>query len=580
MQKLISSKYGWLLLLVLLLAINFLASVVHTRVDLTKEKRYTLSSATKNLLRNLDDDVQIDVFLKGEFPSGFRKLANSTAEFLELLKDRNSSRIHYRFISPQDQMPGTASPYGDSLVNLGAVPINLTVQKKAGESSNIIFPVAVMHYKGKQSLVSLYPGASGRISQEEINSAEALMEYQFAKSLSKLSSDRKPGVAYAVGNGEPVDARTYDLVQTLSQDYTFGTVNLHTQHTVPKDVDVLLIVKPTQTFSEEEKLKIDQFVMNGGKLVCFIDNLIAEQDSLAFKPQTIAFDRNLNLTDLFFRYGLRINTDLVMDLQCDLIPLVVGGSENNPQLEFLHWNYYPLFSPGTNPVLNKSLGYIAGRFVNSIDTIKVAGVTKNILLASSPNSRIISTPALISLNENKNAPEDEKFKRNAIPVAVMLEGKFSSLYRNRSTQAQRDSLQAYGSPFKGESGNQCKIIVAADGDMVLNDMLPDPNGQQPIPLPMGWNKYTYREVQKESEFGKLFIPAANHDFFLNCMEYMVNSADIMETRNKDIVLRLLDSQKIEKQRTTWQFINIGLPILLIILAGLIYQQIRKRRYAA
>jgi len=580
MQKLISSKYGWLLLLVLLLAINFLASVVHTRVDLTKEKRYTLSSATKNLLRNLDDDVQIDVFLKGEFPSGFRKLANSTAEFLELLKDRNSSRIHYRFISPQDQMPGTASPYGDSLVNLGAVPINLTVQKKAGESSNIIFPVAVMHYKGKQSLVSLYPGASGRISQEEINSAEALMEYQFAKSLSKLSSDRKPGVAYAVGNGEPVDARTYDLVQTLSQDYTFGTVNLQAQHTVPKDVDVLLIVKPTQTFSEEEKLKIDQFVMNGGKLVCFIDNLIAEQDSLAFKPQTIAFDRNLNLTDLFFRYGLRINTDLVMDLQCDLIPLVVGGSENNPQLEFLHWNYYPLFSPGTNPVLNKSLGYIAGRFVNSIDTIKVAGVTKNILLASSPNSRIISTPALISLNENKNAPEDEKFKRNAIPVAVMLEGKFSSLYRNRSTQAQRDSLQAYGSPFKGESGNQCKIIVAADGDMVLNDMLPDPNGQQPIPLPMGWNKYTYREVQKESEFGKLFIPAANHDFFLNCMEYMVNSADIMETRNKDIVLRLLDSQKIEKQRTTWQFINIGLPILLIILAGLIYQQIRKRRYAA
>jgi len=581
MQKLIASKFGWLLLLVLLLAINFIASVVHTRVDLTKEKRYTLSTATKNLLRNLDDDVQIDVFLKGEFPAGFRKLANSTAEFLELLKDRNSSRIHYRFISPQDPMPETGRPYGDSLVNMGAVPINLTVQKKAGESSNIIFPVAVMHYKGKQSLVSLYPGASGRISQEEINSAEALMEYQFAKSLSKIRSDKKPGIAYAVGNGEPVDARTIDLVQTLSQDYAFGTLNLQAQHNVPKDVEILLIVKPTQTFSEDEKLKIDQFVMNGGRLVCFIDNLIAEQDSLAFKPQTIAYDRNLNLTDLFFRYGLRINTYLVMDLQCDLIPLVVGGSENNPQMEFLHWNYYPLFSPGSNPVLNKSLGYISGRFVNSIDTIKVQGVTKNILLASSPNSRIISTPALISLNENKNAPEDEKFKRNGIPVAVMLEGKFSSLYRNRSTQAQRDSLASYGSPFKGESDNKAKIIVAGDGDMVLNDLLPDPNNsQQPFPLPMGWNKYTYREVQKESEFGKLFIPVANRDFLLNCVEYMVNSADIMETRNKDIVLRLLDSQKISEQRTTWQFINIGLPILLIILTGFIYQQVRKRRYAA
>lgn len=580
MQKLISSKFGWLVLLLLLLAINFLASVVHTRVDLTKEKRYTLSSATKYLLKDLDEDVQIDVFLKGEFPAGFRKLANSTAEFLDLLKDRNSRHIHYRFISPTDVMPETGKPYGDSLVNMGAVPINLTVQKKAGESSNIIFPVAVMHYKGKQSLVSLYPGASGRISQEEINSAEALMEYQFAKSLSKIRSDKKPGVAYAVGNGEPVDARTYDLVQTLSQDYTFGTVNLQDQHTIPKDIDVLLIVKPTQTFSEDEKLKIDQFVMNGGKLVCFIDNLIAEQDSLAYKPQTIAYDRNLNLTDLFFRYGLRINTDLVMDLQCDLIPLVVGGSAENPQMEFLHWNYYPLFSPGTNPVLNKSLGYIAGRFVNSIDTIKVQGVTKNILLASSPNSRIISTPALISLNENKNAPQDEKFKRNAIPVAVMLEGKFSSLYRNRATQAQKDSLQAYGTSFRGESDGKAKIVVAADGDMVLNDLLPDPNGQQPIPLPMGWNKYTYREVQKESEFGKLFIPVANRDFLLNSMEYMVNSADIMKTRNKDIVLRLLDSQKIEKQRTTWQFLNIGLPILLIILAGFIYQQVRKRRYAA
>jgi ABC-2 type transport system permease protein len=577
MQKMIASKYGWLLLLILLLAINFLASVVHTRIDLTKEKRYTLSRATENLLRNLDDDVQIDVFLKGEFPAGFRKLANSTAEFLDLLKDGNSRRIHYRFISPQDPMPGTDKPYGDSLVNMGAVPINLTVQKKAGESSNIIFPVAIMHYKGKESLVSLYPGASGRISQEEINSAEALMEYQFAKSLSKIKNDRKPGVAYAVGNGEPVDGRTIDMVQTLSQDYSFGTLNLQTQPTIPKDVEVLMIVKPTQPFSEEQKLKIDQFVMNGGRLVCFIDNLIAEQDSLAFKPQTIAFDRNLNLTDLFFRYGLRINTDLVMDLQCDLILQVVGGSESNPQLEFLHWNYYPLFAPGSNPVLNKSLGYISGRFVNSIDTIKVPGVTKNILLASSNNSRTISTPALISFNENKEAPQDEKFKSSGIPVAVMLEGKFSSLYRNRSTQAQRDSLASYGSPFRGESNDQGKIIVVADGDMVLNDILPDPNST-PVPLPMGWNKYTYREVQRQSEFGKLFIPVANRDFLLNCMEYMMNSADIMETRNKDIVLRLLDSQKINQYRTTWQFINIGLPVLLVILAGFIYQAVRKRKY--
>lgn len=567
------------MLLVGLFGINYLASVFHAKFDLTKEKRYTLSKATKDLLTNLDDDVQIDVFLKGDFPAGFRKLANSTNDFLQLLKERNGSKIHYQFISPQDEIPGSRTLYGDSLVSLGAVPINLTVQKKAGESSNIIFPVAVMHYKEKQLLVNLYPGASGRISQEEINSAEALMEYQFAKSLNKLTQTKKPGIAYSVGNGEPVDGRTYDLVQSLQQDYEFKILNIKQQPRIPADVDVLLIVKPKEQFTEDEKLKIDQFVMNGGKLLCFIDNLIAEQDSLSIKPETIAYDRNLNLTDLFFRYGLRINTDLVMDLQCDLIPIVVGGTMDNPQMEFLHWNYFPILSPVNNK-MNKGLGYVASRFANSIDTIQVTGIRKQPLLVSSANSRIISTPALISLNENKNVPEDDKFKRNAIPVAMMLEGKFSSLFRNRISQSQRDSLKVYGADFK-ETSSENKIIVVADGDIVLNDFVPG-NGanSQPTPIPMGWNKYTYTEYMKQTEFGKLFIPVANTEFLNNCMENLVNNAAIGETRNKDIVLRLLDSQKVKEQKTTWQFINIGLPILLVLLFGWIYQQIRKRKYAA
>lgn len=578
LQKIFASKYGWLILLLVLFIINYLASAFHSRVDLTREKRYTLSKATRDLLRTLDDKVEIDVFLKGEFPSGFRKLANSTQEFLGLLKDRNSSHIQYRFISPQDQMPG-GGVYADTLSAMGAVPINLTVRKEAGESSNIIFPAAILRYKGKQSLVNLYPGASGRISQEETNSAEALMEYQFAKALDKLTNDRKPGVAYAVGNGEPIDGRTYDMVQVLQQDYEFRMFNLKTQPGIPDSVDVLLIVKPVEQFTEDEKLKIDQFVMNGGKLLCFIDNLIAEQDSLAFKPETIAFDRNLNLTDLFFRYGLRINTDLVMDLQCDAIPLVVGGTAENPQFEFLRWNYFPLFTPAASRLLNKNLGYVAGRFVNSIDTIKVAGVEKDVLLASSPNSRIISTPALISLNENKNVPEDASFKRNAIPVAMLLQGRFTSLYKNRASQAQRDSLAASGITFRSESEGNDKIIVVADGDMVLNDFLPVPNSN-PVPLPMGWNRYTYREAEKQTEFGRFFIPVANREFLLNCMEYLVNSTAIMETRNKDIVLRLLDTTKINEQRTTWQFLNMGLPVLLVLLAGLLYQQIRKKSYTS
>lgn len=569
MNKIFASKFWWLLLLAVLFVINFLASQFHARFDLTKEKRYTLSQATRSLVKGLEEDVQIDVFLKGEFPSGFRKLANTTKEFLGLLKDLNGSKVHYRFISPLDEMPD-GKQWGDTLVKLGAVPINLTVQKKAGESSNIIFPVALIKYKDRESLVNLYPGASGRISQEEINSAEALMEYQFVKTLDKITATKRPAIAYATGNGELVNERVYDLEQTLIKDYQFGPFDI-SKGAVPSAADVLMIVKPTAQFTEDERLRIDQFVMRGGKLLCFIDNLIAEQDSLAIKPETIAYDRNLNLTDLFFRYGLRINTDLVMDLQCDLIPMVVGGTMENPQFEFMHWNYYPILTTG-NSAMNKGLGYVSARFVNSIDTIATKGIKKTPLLISSPNSRIISTPALISLNENRNAPEDEKFRQNAIPVAMLLEGKFTSLFRNRIMKAQLDSLAAHGISFKEESPDN-KIIVVADGDMVLNDVLPNQG-----PIPMGFNKYTYAEYLNQTENGKYFLPTANRDFLLNCVEYLVNNPAISETRNKDIVLRLLDSKKVEAQKSTWQMINIALPVLIVILFGWLYQQVRKRKY--
>lgn len=577
-QKIIQSK-GWLAWLLLGLAgINYLASDFHYRFDLTKENRYTLSRSTRDLLKQLEGQLEIDVFLKGQFPAGFKKLSGSTADFLRLLKDR-SGKVQYHFISPQDEMPGTGKTYADSLVALGAVPINLTVQKKAEERSNIIFPVALLRYKGKQTLVNLYPGASGRISQEEINSAEALMEYQFASALDKMMREQKPGIAYSVGNGEPVDGRTYDLVQLLEKDYDFRILDLNKQLRVPEGVDLLLIVKPTIAFTEDEKLKIDQFVMNGGKLLCFIDNLIAEQDSLALKPETIAYDRNLNLTDLFFRYGLRLNPDLLMDLQCDMLPMVVGGNSENPQLEFLHWNYYPLLSGSNNPV-HKNLGYVAGRFVNSMDTIQVPGIRKTPLLLSSAHSRTISTPALISLNENKNVPEDVKFRQQDIPAALLLEGAFSSAFRNRATKAQRDSLAAGGQTFRDQSPDN-KMIVVADGDIVLNDFLPGegPN-EPPVPLPMGWNRYTYREYARQSEMARLFIPVANRDFLNGCIGYLVSNPAISSIRNKEIVLRLLDSRKVEKGKPTWQVLMIGLPVAAILLFAVIYQQLRRRKYAA
>lgn len=566
-DKILHSKAGWLLLLIILVAVNFVASIFHSRLDLTKEKRYTLSSATNELLFSLDEPAQIDVFLKGEFPAGFRKLANSTQEFLQLLKDRNGSKIHYRFISPLEKVPGSDKSYGDSLVSLGAVPINLRVQKEAGESSNIIFPVALIHYKGRQTLVNIYNGATQNISQNEINSAEASMEYQFAKTFDQLVNTEKPLIAYSTGNGEPSDGRTFAIQDALKDDYQLFTYNINSLPAIPDTFKVLIVVKPTRQFTNEENLKIDQFVMRGGKLLFFIDGLIAEQDSLKYsdKSQTIAFDRNLNLTELFFKYGARINPSLVMDLQCDFLPFVVGGTPEQPQFDFLHWNYYPLFEPKGNHLINKNLGIVAGRFVNSMDTIATPGIRKTVLLSSSANSRAISTPALISLNENRNAPEDSKFKDRDIPVALLLEGKFTSLYRNRISRAMSDTLQSIGVPFRDQSVDN-KIIIVADGDMALNDFSP-----QQGPFPLGVNFYTVG-TQYEYTF-------ANKQFLLNCLEYLVNKPSIIETRNKDIVLRLLDSKKIRDNRLIWIFLNIGLPILLVIVAGLIYQLIRKNKYS-
>jgi gliding-associated putative ABC transporter substrate-binding component GldG len=260
------------------------------------------------MIRNLNDVVYIDVFLKGDFPAGFKRLSKSTEEFLQLLKDHNNSKIQYRFISPEEEMENeNGKRYADTLAGLGAYSINLTVQIKEGQKQQIVFPVALIHYGGKEALVNLYSGATRVITQQEINEAEALMEYQFIKTLDGLVSPSKPLVAYSIGNGEPTGPETYDLQQTLSKSYQLFTINLEAQKFISDTFSALIIVKPSKPFSDQEKLKIDQFIMHGGKSLLFLDQLFAEQDSLRFKSQVIAFDRGLNMEDLLFRYGVASN---------------------------------------------------------------------------------------------------------------------------------------------------------------------------------------------------------------------------------------------------------------------------------
>jgi gliding-associated putative ABC transporter substrate-binding component GldG len=534
----------------------------------------------------LKNEIVVNVYLKGDFPAEFRKLATATQEFLSVLKESNPSKIRYHFIDPQDEV-FSGKTWADSLRQFGVDPINLTVQVKAGQENKMVFPYAIINYQGQQSLVNLFQSSKRNISVAELNNAEAMMEYQFASKIDRMLYPEKPLIAYSVGNGEPAGAEVFALRHAVDPEsinyaalpdearekfppgrsnYYLNLVNLQIQPFIPDTFKVLLIVKPSIQFSDSEKLKIDQYVMHGGKVLWFIDNLHAEQDSLSIKSQLIAYDRNLNLEDLLFNYGIRINLDLIMDLQCDFLPFAVGGSPSNPQFEFLHWNYYPLFEARNNHIINKNLGLVAGHFVNSIDTVGGKEIKKTILLQSSANSRTIGTPAVISPNENRNAPEDALFKQHDIPAAVLVEGRFNSLYKSRIAQSQIDTLAKYGG-FLRRTQEENKMIVVADGDVVLNDVSPKAG-----PLPMGMNIFTVGS-QYEYQF-------ANRDFLLNCLEYLTSKGNILTTRNKEIVLRLLDAKKVQSEKVKWQLINIAVPVLIIILFGYIYQQIRRRKFAA
>ena len=565
MQRNVFNTKFWLpITLICLIAVNWAASLFHARVDLTNENRFTLSNATKKLLKKIEEPVTIDVFLKGNYPSGFRQLSSSTNDILKEFKEIAGNKIQYNFISPDELMPGTDIKFEDTLSGMGLYPINLTSQVKEGQQQQFVYPFALVHHQEKTLAVELYKGKTPLINFTELNSAEALLEYRLADAIAKITQTEKSIIGYAVGNGEPEIGRfnTYDLVENvLKTNYQLFTFDLHSAQFLPNEMKVLIIVKPTISFTDEQKLKLDQYVMNGGKLLVFADRLNAEMDSLQIKNQVTAFDRDLKWNDLFFNYGVRINADLVMDLQCDYLPFDVNG---NGQFELLPWNYFPVMESKNNHPINKGLGFVAGRFVNSLDTVEAEGIKKTVLLSSSANARTLGAPAVISGAENVNAPEDAKYKRANIPVAVLLEGKFSSMFANRLSQAMRDSLQSNNAGFTQQNVTENKLIVVGDGDIILNNVV------KGNPIPMGMNVYTY-DTQAQ-------VPFANKEFLQNCLDYLINENELSEAKAKDYVVRLLDNKKTADQKILWQIINIAVPVIIVLLFAFIFQWLRKRKY--
>ncbi|MBS1946700.1 MAG: gliding motility-associated ABC transporter substrate-binding protein GldG [Bacteroidetes bacterium] len=563
MDKLTSSKFWWLYLLIAIVGANFIAAQFHYRIDLTKEKRYTLSEPTKKLLKNLDGDVNVDVYLKGDLKAGIKKLAKGTEELLQEFQEYSNGKIHFRFFDPLTSLDDSAKQaLVDSLNKMGIQQMTQVAQSKKGEeqSERFVLPGAVIKYKERIFPVNLLKGASNTDENALYNNAEALLEYKFANAIDKVTQKHVPAIAYVLGNGEPLDFSVYNLIEGLRKNYNFGIFRLDSVPTVPQQFSAVIIVKPNNKFTDAEKLKLDQYAMHGGNIIFMIDNLRAEMDSLKADQETIAYDRGLNLDDLLFKYGARINQDLVQDMQCASLNFVVGMQGDKPQMQLLQWPYFPLLNGSLTSPISKNLDPVYAKFTNSVDTVKANGIKKTVLLQTSANGRIIGTPAIISFESVKVANDPKVFNRPYIPAAVLLEGKFHSLFANRISSGMADTLaNIYKEPFLPIAEKESKIIVCGSAEIFMNDVA------QRGPLPMGYNKdinYTF----------------ANQDFAQNCIDYLTSNSGILETRAKDFTLRLLDPKKVDDERTLWQFINVVVPLLLVIIAGFVYQLIRKKKY--
>ncbi|MDZ4071668.1 MAG: gliding motility-associated ABC transporter substrate-binding protein GldG [Sediminibacterium sp.] len=579
MQKLSEYKYGVLFSTILLVAIIYLTANIGMRADLTEDKRYSLTNATKQLLTNVDSVIEIDVFLTGNLPADYKKLSVATKELLEEFSSLSGNLVRVKFEKPGEDISNDTAKaiLYDSLARLGVVFERTEVTNTDESTSQLIIPSALVKY-GNRKPIAIDLRSSRRVFKQynvvndvepledkeaTRNAAEALLEYKFANAIDKLTREYIPTIAYLVGNGEPIDMKINDLGESLRNDYRLAVFDLKQGYPDPTIIDALVIVKPTSVFTEEDKLKLDQYVMNGGKIIWFIDKLHAELDSLMrSQAEYTAYDRGLDIDDLLFKYGVRINGDLLQDLNCSKIPIVVGRNpDGSPNMQRVPWPYYPFLSSKTDNPISKNLDRVLPIFPSSIDTVKAPGIQKTILLASDTNSRSISSPALVSLNSVKSEEDLFTFNRSYVPVAVLLEGKFQSLFANRVGVDLMDSVErTTGKPFQRAALKEGKQIVVSDADIVTN-ALSNTTG----PLPMG-------ELPFE---GYRF---ANREFFLNCIDYLVSNNGLFESRNKTIVLRLLDKEKIASQKTTWQFINIVTPLLALAIAGGIIQWRRKKKY--
>lgn len=549
-----------LLALVILVLINNLGGYVFYRIDLTSEKRYSLSPATKDLVKSLDDVVLVKVYLEGEFPAGFKRLRSETKEMLDEFRAYAGDNLQYEFINPSESIDEKKrNEVYQHLVKEGLQPTNLTVKEEGGKSQQIIFPGAIFSYKNRNIAVQLLKSRMGVSSEEMLNSSIQQLEYEFSNSIRKLSNPQKMNVAFIKGHGELDQLHSTDIARSLSEYYTVKQVALDSNIHALEGYDAAIVAKPDSVFSEKDKFILDQFVMNGGKMMWFIDPVYAEMDSLQNKlGMTFGISNPINLDDLLFKYGVRLNDNLVQDLQAAPIPIVTGYSGNQPQQSLFPWFYMPLVVPENVHPIVTNLNAIKFEFASSLDTVSNAGVKKTILLHTSKYSKVLNSPVRISLGIVQQEPKQEQYNKHNLPLAVLLEGQFESVFKNRITTAIANSNEI---KFKAQS-KPTKMIVVSDGDVIKNAVSKS-SGKV---YPLGFDRYTNQMY-------------GNTNFILNSMNYLTDNSGLISIRSRELTLRLLDKEVLKSDKFFWQLLNTLLPILLLLIYGIVQFYLRKRKYS-
>ena len=552
------------MLFAILIGCNILASQFHVGIDLTADKKFTLSSASVRLLKHLKDVVVVDVYLKGDFPSGFKKLSEATKEKLNSFQDVAGTKVVYRFINPfEGKAESEKEAIFKQLADKGINGVNLQVNGKGAEgySEKIIFPYALVSYNGKSFPVKLLESHLGMSPLEVLNYSESQLEYKFVKAIHTLELPDVPSVAYIVGHEESLGLQTLDLLHSLEANYNLDTLDITSTYFIPNSYDAIVINKPKTAFEDKDKFKIDQYVMHGGHVLWMVDMLQTPMDSLQKTQQFVTIDYPLNLDDLFFKFGFRINANLIEDMQCNQIPVTVGMNGDQPQIELRNWIYFPVMIPESKHPIVNNMDAIMGMFVNSIDTVENSAIAKTVLLSSSKYSRVAASPMRVSLTMLKYPQRTALFNQPNQPIAVLLEGNFNSLFANRLAASflhiYQDSLHR---TFKSATDKATSMIVVSDGDIAENDF-----SKARGPMEMGYWRYSDTRY-------------ANKTFVLNCIEYLVDQSKLMEARTKESRLRLLDAGRVSDEKMQWQLVNIVIPILLILIFASAYTFIRKRKF--